>query len=358
LAELDPARSEETIPAAGHRAPPAQRIQGFRQFRILSARDLRVLLHDKAALALVLALAPILGLLDLFWGSDLYSPYTGSAEKVVAMWFLGALSALTVGLFSSYRAFSRDAKTFQHERRTTLRLLPYYFSKLWWGIPFAVYQTSVLLCLRMVWVQPNIPTRAALFAIFSILFITVMTGYLLGLLISLITQKSSTAVSLITILLMLQLVLAGAFLPLDWFPGGRQISVLLPARWSYEALVRTSGLGHQFTAEACQMGYRQPAPINIKDSLGENCACMGASIFTDCADFPGVFTNFSAGEKEAQPAFSEARLVNSEMIIQSFFQNHPQIFMGPIFTRFIYLVLMQIGLVGLGLLLLKRKAAG
>ncbi|GAG49213.1 unnamed protein product, partial [marine sediment metagenome] len=58
--------------AAGlRRTAGSKRVSSLRQFLILSVRNLRIMTQDKASLALMLALSPLIGVMDFMWGRDL-----------------------------------------------------------------------------------------------------------------------------------------------------------------------------------------------------------------------------------------------------------------------------------------------
>lgn len=290
LAELQLPNVEPTIPKVEEVARSNPHLSSIKQFTMLSLRNLRVLLHEKWTLAVMVALAPVVGLMEIVWGRSLYSPITGEPVRIIVMWFLGGLSATLVGSLSSYREINKETGIYIHERWAHLKILPYFFSKAWIGILLAIYQAGILLVFRLYLVNPNMPTSTAFFTMYFVIFLTTFTGYMLGLLISALTSNHYQALSLVVAILVLQILFAGALLPLDWIPGGKQISTLMPVRWSYEMLVRITGLGDRLSADPCWTGYTQTERLTISEEVKENCPCMGASIFTKCADFPGVFS--------------------------------------------------------------------
>ncbi len=57
---------------AAVRQKPAKRVSALRQFTILSLRNLNIMTQDKASLALMLALSPMIGLADFMWGAPAF----------------------------------------------------------------------------------------------------------------------------------------------------------------------------------------------------------------------------------------------------------------------------------------------
>jgi hypothetical protein len=126
---------------------------------------------------------------------------------------------------------------------------------------------------------------------FITFFLGILTGYLIGLLISAIASNQNAAMMLILVVLVPQFLFAGAVLPLDLIPGSRQISVVMPTRWIFEAFIRITGLGEKLTTDPCWTSLNKANRLQLPNALKDQCPCMGASIFADCADFPGILSS-------------------------------------------------------------------
>lgn len=285
-----------------------KRISSLRQFKVLSARNLKILVADKISLGLMVALAPVLGLMDFIWGNDLYDPIVGDASKIVTLWFMMALITVLVGAMSSVREIVKEDDIYKRERAVNLKILPYVMSKIWVGVVLAVYQAGVLLLFRILFVQPSVPSNAAYFSLYITLFLGTLCGYLIGLTISAIAPNQNSAMMLIIVVLVPQFLFAGALLPLDLIPGGEQISFLMPTRWSFESFIRITGVGEQLNQDPCWTSFPKADRLKLPDELKGECACMGASIFSDCADFPGILSDDFYDEK------AQAAIVNPEPI--------------------------------------------
>ncbi len=285
-----------------------KRISSLRQFKVLSARNLKILVADKISLGLMVALAPVLGLMDFIWGNDLYDPIVGDASKIVTLWFMMALITVLVGAMSSVREIVKEVDIYKRERAVNLKILPYVLSKIWVGIVLAMYQAGVLLLFRILFVQPSVPSNAAYLALYITLFLGTLCGYLIGLAISAFAPNQNSAMMLIIVVLVPQFLFAGALLPLDLIPGGEQISFLMPTRWSFESFIRITGVGEQLNEDPCWTSFPKADRLKLPEELKSECACMGASIFSDCADFPGILSDDFYDEK------AQAAIVNSEPV--------------------------------------------
>jgi ABC-type multidrug transport system ATPase subunit len=283
----EPGRTEpaQTQPVTFQRG----RVSGWRQFFILSARNLKILFQDKVSLGLMLALAPGLGTLDFVWGKKLFDPVVGQADKVLSLWFLLAIISLLVGSLSSVREIVKEREIYKRERAINLKILPYVLSKVWVGIVVALYQSSVLLLFRAVLVQPKLPSPQAYFPLFITLFLGTVCGYLTGLAISAIAPNQNASTLMLIAVIVPQFVFAGVLMPLDQIPGSKYISLVTPVRWTYEAFVRVTGLGDSIGKDPCwnlPVEQRQ----QLTNEAKEACPCMGATLFTECNDFPGILS--------------------------------------------------------------------
>ncbi len=293
---------------AGKLQGSKKRVSSLRQFKVLSARNLKILVADKISLGLMVALAPVLGLMDFIWGNDLYDPIVGDASKIVTLWFMMALITVLVGAISSVREIVKEVDIYKRERAVNLKILPYVMSKLWVGVVLALYQAGMLLLFRILFVQPNVPGSSAYVALYITLFLSTLCGYLVGLAISAIAPNQNSAMMLIIVVLVPQFLFAGALLPLDLIPGGEQISVMMPTRWSFEAFLRITGVGQQLSDDPCWTSFPKADRLKLPDELKSDCPCMGGSIFTDCTDFPGILS------EDFYDANAQVAIVNPEPI--------------------------------------------
>ncbi len=281
-----------------------RRVSSLRQFMILSARNLKIITQDKVSLIMMLALAPILGLMDFIWGNDLFDPITGDVELVMSQWYMLAIVALLAGALSSVREIVKETDIYKRERAVNLRIFPYLMSKIWVGMVLAIYQAAILMAFRIFFLNPVIPGIQDYVALYITLFLGSLSGYLIGLMISAIAPNQNTAMILLITILVPQFLFTGALLPIDVIPGGRAISVAMSSRWVWEGFVKATHMGDKIMDDPC-LAFPSADRQHLPDDLKEECACMGESIFKDCADFPGIlspdFYDDIAQEKLAMP---------------------------------------------------------
>ena len=278
------------IQQAQHTGKKAKRkVSSLRQFMILSSRNLKILFQDKVSLALMLAIAPAIGLMDFIWGADLFDPVKGDATKIITMWFMAALITVLVGAISSVREIVKEVDIYKRERAVNLKIGPYVFSKIWVGFVLALYQSGVLLLAKIIFVRPEMPSLGSYLSLYLTFFLGTLCGYFIGLAISSIAPNQNSAMLLIILVLVPQFLFAGALLPLDLIPGGEAISVFMPTRWAFESFIRISGLGDQLAEDQCWAKDEVERNLLTAEEK-QACPCMGESIFTQCADFPGILS--------------------------------------------------------------------
>ncbi|MBI9043234.1 MAG: FHA domain-containing protein [Anaerolineaceae bacterium] len=262
-------------------------LSSLKQFSILSARNLKILFNDRVSLWLMLALAPILGLADVVWGRNIFDPVQGNTTKVVSMFFMTAIIAVLVGSLSSIRELVKENDIYKRERAVGLKVFPYILSKVWIGLVLALYQSAVLLIFKILFVNPNVVTTTGYAAYFLSIFLGILSGYLLGLIISAGVPNQNAALIVLIAVLVPQFLFAGAILQLESIPGGTWISSIVPTRWVFEAQVRNSAIGDQMSADTC-WDLPENERLMLTDKQKVDCLCLGANIFTNCDQFPGI----------------------------------------------------------------------
>jgi ABC-type multidrug transport system ATPase subunit len=261
-----------------------RRVSAFRQFQILSARNLRILAQDKVSLALMLAVAPMIGLMDFMWGKEMFDTVQGDAQQVIMMYFMMGLIGVLTGALSSVREIVKEEDIYLRERTVVLKLLPYVLSKVWVGVILAAYQSAIFLLSKWIFADPP----GSYTALFMTLFLCTLSGYMIGLAISAASPNQNVALFLVVIVLVPQFLFAGAMLPRDLIPGGQVISAATSTRWAFEALLRNSDIGADVASDPCwQLPESQWDDLDQEDKDRLGCRCMGARMFEEC-DFPGI----------------------------------------------------------------------
>lgn len=233
----------------------------FLQFRTLLARAFISKLRNRGNLVTTMIEAPALAALI---GTVLRYTEHGSYDfassfHIPTYLFLALVVAMFLGLTNSVDDIIRDRPVLQRERNLNVRLGYYIVAKVLTLSLFAVVQ-SVLFIL----IGNHILEVRGMFWIFLVaMALTAVSGIAIGLLISSLVNEGKTAVNIIPIVLIPQIILGGALIKYEemnknldfvysisrWFSQNPDAGVprsdlqvpliceFMPMRWSYEALV-------------------------------------------------------------------------------------------------------------------------
>jgi ABC transport system ATP-binding/permease protein len=275
-------------------------ISGWRQFWILSSRNLAVLAKDKATLALMFAIAPLLGMLDFItWKSDLFSVQHGSATQSTTMLFVSALIAVMIGEITTMNELVKEDEIYRRERLYGLKVLPYVLSKVWIAFLFSVYQGAAYLLIKMIAVQ--LPGGWEVLLHFYLDFtIAIMAGAMLGLLVSAIAPNQSMSPLLMIMILVPQIIFSGGIQPASNFgPPGQLLNRVNVIKWPFELLVTHSGLGQDVAKDPCLKKTDAEREKFTAEAL-KQCQCIGPNVFKGCR-FPGVLTKYVPEIDQPEP---------------------------------------------------------
>jgi ABC transport system ATP-binding/permease protein len=293
-------RSAKVSRRTGGKAKVQNRISGWRQFRILSSRNLAVLAKDKATLALMFAIAPLLGMLDFItWKSDLFSVQNGSATQSTTMLFVSALIAVMIGEITTMNELVKEDEIYRRERLYGLKVVPYILSKVWIAFLFSVYQGAAYLLVKMIAVQfPG--GWDVLFHFYLDFTIAIMAGAMLGLLVSAIAPNQSMSPLLMIMILVPQIIFSGGIQPASNFgPPGQLLNRVNVIKWPFELLVTHSGLGQDVAKDPCLQKTDDEREKLTAAEL-DQCQCIGPNVFKGCR-FPGILTKYVPEIDQPEP---------------------------------------------------------
>ncbi len=239
--------------------------------------------------------------MDFIWGKTLFDPVEGDAAQIITMMFMMSLIGVLTGAISSVREIVKEADIYRRERTVVLKLWPYVLSKVWIGVILSAYQSAVLLLAKKIQVDPQFMGDYGYVAMYITIFLCTLSGYMLGLLISAASPNQNIALLLVVVVLVPQFLFAGALLPRDLIAGGDIISAVTSTRWSFDSLVRISGIGEDVISDPCwQLPKNQRDDLSQEDKDRLGCQCMGKQMFTSCY-FPGLLSpDFYSNETQAQ----------------------------------------------------------
>jgi ABC transport system ATP-binding/permease protein len=287
-AALHPSRAEKIQARDDKRLARKNTISSFRQFGILSLRNLTILARDRSSLILMLLIAPVVGVMDLFLapllGKDVFSYQNGNALNASVIFYLWAIYSLLVGGLSQMREFVKEASIYRRERLVNIRIFPYVASKVWVALILAFYHTLAFTLLR--YVAFKMPGGWTVFIeVYVTLLLGTITGMMIGLMASAISNNQSTTPLIMILLTVPMYMFSGALAPIpDW------LSSMATTRWTYEGLMGITGIGSDVTRDPCwQLPKNLRDDMSLSDKSFFKCPCMGLEMFDqNSCNFPGV----------------------------------------------------------------------
>jgi ABC-type multidrug transport system ATPase subunit/pSer/pThr/pTyr-binding forkhead associated (FHA) protein len=281
--------------------PASHQVSGFRQFLILSGRNIKILTRDRFGLALMLATAPIVSLLDVILsvllGRNPLDFNTGLFANVMITLFLLTVYGVMVGGISQMREIVKEQEVYKRERLVNLKILPYVLSKVWVAALLALYQAAAYTIVH--YLAFDVPGGVSeFFQIYVTLALATLAGMMLGLFASALAPNSNSAPLLVIILMLPQIVLGGALIPLPGF-----ISAPTSTRWAFEALMSISGAGSDVAGDVCwALPQDVREAMTLDDKLKYGCQCMGVKMLEQgSCNYPGLGKFYNPAIAEPPP---------------------------------------------------------
>ncbi|MEW6028936.1 MAG: FHA domain-containing protein [Chloroflexota bacterium] len=288
-------------PARKSSGPAGKKASGLNQFLILSARNVKILTRDRFGLALMLATAPLVSLLDvilaILLGRNPFDFHTGLMANVMITLFLMTIYGVMVGGISQMREIVKEQDVYKRERLVNLQILPYVLSKVWVAALLALYQAAAYTIVH--YLAFDMPGGVSeFFQVYVTMALATLAGMMLGLFASALAPNGNSAPLIIIILMLPQIVLGGALIPLPDF-----VSAPTSTRWAFEALMGITGPGSDVAADIC---WSLPADVRQamtqEDKEANGCRCMGlAMLDPESCNYPGIGEFYNPAIDQAPP---------------------------------------------------------
>ena len=288
--------SSQGIAAAAHARKPGRQaasqvrrqVSSLRQLLILSARNIRILLRDRFSLALMLAAAPLVALLDVVlsgvMGRNPFDFVDGNFASVLITLFLLTVYCVMVGGLAMMREFVKETDIYKRERLVNLKIVPYVLSKIWVAALLALYMTAIYVIVH--YLAFDMPGgNLELVLIYITLALATMAGMMLGLFASALAPNANAAPLIVILFMLPQIVLGGALVPLPEF-----VSAPTSTRWAFQAIMGISGVGSSVAADVCwSLPEEQREAMSLEDKEANGCKCLGTNALRQSScNIPGV----------------------------------------------------------------------
>jgi hypothetical protein len=247
----------------------------------------------------MLAIAPVLGILDFFtWKSSIFDSSKGDFGQVVTMLFVTALVAVMVGSIATMREIVKEIEIYRRERMIGLQVLPYIFSKVGIAVILALYQAGIFLLFKIMAV--DLPSGISLSQMYITLVLATIAGMVMGLLVSAISPNQNIAPLLTIIVLVPQITFGGGMLPINTFgQAGKLINSFTLTKWPFETLVTLTEVGKDVAKDPCWK-LSETEREKLTDEQVKICHCYGTNVFKTCK-FPGILSKYDPQIDEPEP---------------------------------------------------------
>lgn len=215
----------------------------IRQWLTLCRRYFTIRTKDRIGMFVLLVQAPVIALLlDLVFASESHDVMSRMEFTPYAL-FLLVISAIWFGCSNAAREIVSEQAIYRRERMVNLSISAYVLSKFTVLGLFCFFQCVVLLAGTYIfldfWGNP-------LFHLL-ILWIASLTGVGMGLLLSALVRTSEAAMATVPLLLIPQIILGGAIMPVDRMSVPiAAASNLVMSRWAFEGVLQTEHLNDAY----------------------------------------------------------------------------------------------------------------
>lgn len=264
-------RSQRGLPPPAVRPDQKlQRAESTSQFKTLVARYIATILKDRRNLLIMLAQAPVIGLLlALVYGGKVFSMtietnFTGQVTGVewrppqaFSLTAMLVIVALWFGVSNSAREIVKEASMYRRERMVNLRIVPYLGSKLVVLIGICLVQNLLMLGILGALSPYRLKRLVGPFGrggqladiqgswvkAFVVMCVVSLAGIAMGLLLSAIVANVDRAASIVPIILIPQILFSGAIVKYPELPVvGKVLAWFLAGNWGVQAVGGASGV--------------------------------------------------------------------------------------------------------------------
>ncbi len=201
---------------------------GIRQWMVLTRRYAEISIRDRKNMSILLIQAPIIAFFIVL-----------AMKNTPSTLFMLSLSALWFGTSNSAKEIVKELSIYRRERMVNLGLFPYVISKV-----CVLFSISVLQCTFLFLIVHLLnPLEGNVFYLYGGVLISALVGLLLGLFISSLVDSTDKASSIVPLVLIPQVLFAGAFTPL--LGVAAWVSLSMPSRWTYDLMKRIVMETHQ-----------------------------------------------------------------------------------------------------------------
>ncbi len=249
----DGSKEGETATVAPTAPAPAP-ASPLRQLFWLTLRYAEVLARDTTHLALLLIQAPAIALaLLILFGRDIFAATIaegGDALRAAMALHIMTASAIWLGASNAAREITKESAIYARERLVNLSVLPYVMSKVLVLAVLCLFQTAALVGIFVIRIDLGGLGTNVYLGLLAAIFLTELAGLALGLLVSAAVANSDRAMAIVPVLLIPQIIFAGALVPLDqMLAPARAVAQVMISKWSFQLTGGITDLAPRFSEQ-------------------------------------------------------------------------------------------------------------
>lgn len=261
------------------RAPLALDQPFGRQMAILAERDLTLLRRDPRTLAVLLAQAPVIGILvGLVLPTNVLSDPSLSGFNGVLLTFMILIGAIFMGVVSTARTIIGELNVLERETVAGVRTDAYVIAKALVAFPLIVVQSASLFAVTVV-IQPLNAPASAYLQVLGLVVLTAIAAGAMGLALSARVATLGQATAAVPLLLVPQILFAGAIVPVAVMPPlVSLIPILIIARWGLSSAGNALDLASGVAGEVSSVAGYDPSFFEPPAGVGV-VVLVGATVF-------------------------------------------------------------------------------
>lgn len=270
---LDPpsAAEEESVGEETRleRAPLALDQPFFRQTRVLASRDRTLLFRDSRTLRVTLGQAPVIGLLiGIVLPANVLSDPALAGFNGVLLAFLLLLGAIFMGVVTTARSIVGEFSVLERETAAGVRTDAYVAAKVLVAFPLIVLQALAMFAFTVA-IQPLDAEPAVYAQACGLIVLTGIAAGGMGLALSARVRTPSQATAAVPLMLVPQILFAGAVVPVAVMPPGvNLIPNLMISRWGLGSVGEALGLASGVSGDVSSVAGYDPSFFEIPSAFG------------------------------------------------------------------------------------------
>jgi ABC-type multidrug transport system ATPase subunit len=238
-------QTSNNVSARRRAAPPMTA-----QLRTLSSRYALCMRRDARSLTLMIGQAPIIGIaIGLTVPSNILSDAILGPFYGVLLAFMIVIGAVWLGLIAACREIARERDALLREAAVGVRLDAYLLSKCAVIFPLVAFQT-LLLIIPVAVLQPPNGSLMDYAGVLAVSIVAAWGAVAIGLLVSVLVQTAGQATTVLPLVVIPQLLLAGALIPPSQMIAPiKALSDITLARWALAGIGGALDLGPNISSD-------------------------------------------------------------------------------------------------------------